>query len=138
MAGNGFSFTFNGTDLGESAYGLYADEVSAPILGTPRVDKQPLAGANGVVTQGGTFGEVTIKLMCKVVAPDTASVTTQLEAIKGVLEATAEGEKTLVLDQYPNRQYTARLTSGLGPDQALTGAMFPLTFLVPSGTWTPI
>jgi predicted phage tail component-like protein len=134
MAGNGSSFTYNGTDLGEDAYGLYVVGVSAPLFGKPRVDIRPLSQADGVVTQGSTFGAIEIRMECKVVAPDPANLNTQLEAIAGVLRATAEGEKTLIIDQWPARQYTARLISLFDPDQAIGGAEFSLTWIVPTGT----
>ncbi len=132
---NGFSFTYNGTDLGEAAYNLYVDRSSAPYFGKPRVDERPLAGETGSVTQGSTFESITLTLQCKVVAVSRAALITQLEAIKGVLEVTLQGEKVLVLDEYPGRQYTGRFTSAFNPDLAINGAEFTLTFLVPSGTW---
>lgn len=102
------SLTFNSVDLGGANYGFIVESNTLVQMPQPRVNRDPLAQADGGVAQGSTFAAKEGVVSGIVVATSFANLKTQRANIEAALAKGQEGAKTLTFDAFSGKQWTAR------------------------------
>jgi len=125
------SFSYDGIDLGGVTYGVTLTRATLPLLTDPRVDVQTLAGEDGAVSQGTTFGAMQVSLDCIVEGFGRDDLDVKLRNIRDLFVTCQSGEKRLELDHWPGRYWDVRLVSGIDPEMKLNYARFSLDFVAP-------
>ena len=136
MSAYRWSFSWDSIDFGGVNFNVHVSEPSWPGLPAPRNYRMKLAAASGSVSQGSTWDDLWIDMVCWIAAIDANARSVYVDNVETALMTTVEGEKPLVLGWRPNMEYSARLDSPFAGMLAITGMHFPLRFWVPSGTGT--
>jgi hypothetical protein len=124
------SFLWNAVDFSGNNYNVLLMDYRVPGLPKPRLNVQPLTGADGAVSQGSTFAAGELWLKCYTQAASLATMETQISNIVTAFQDTDSGEALLLLTPV-GKQWYARLSEGIEFQRFQNGAVFELTFFTP-------
>ena len=131
-----YYFVYDDVDFGVAPYNVSVLDFDVPILGEPRISTRRIAAATGVIARGFNRDSVVITLQCGCEFADVDNPDTTLDAIAAAL-STIE-QVSLTLSWEPWKSWTVLLQSGVSFERLAGGALFTLSFLVPSGTYEEV
>lgn len=132
------SFKWNGIYFGGDDYKCFLTTSVFPMLGKPRVNLMPLAGADGAVSQGSSVGELYFRFGCVIDADSEEEREACMWNVINQLAKTKDGEAAIIFDHMPTKSWQARLFDAVDGQLAITGVEFTLTFVAPNPAYSAV
>jgi hypothetical protein len=124
------SMYYNGTYMGSETYGVIVASSNFVVSSQPRTRRAEFGQKAGGARHGGYRAMLDLRINCRVIGTDWKDLKTKADAIVKLLDPT-DGDKTIVLDERNDRQWTGRLVSPILPPVLGCAAFdMPLTFAV--------
>ena len=127
------SIYYNGTYMGSETYGFVVASSNFSVISQPRTRRAEFGQKAGGARQGGYRSMLDLQINGRVIGTDWDDLKLKADAIAKLLDPLdpTDGDKTIVLDERNDRQWTGRLVSPILPPVLGCAAFdMPLTFAV--------
>lgn len=125
------SMTYNGVDLGGSNYRFVVEENRFLDPPQPRVNREPLAMADGEAVQGASFGARVGVVRGVVHATSYANLLVQRDNIEAALSVGQMGAKVVSFDSLSGKQFRARVLQTAWSNETPCTIDLAITLLAP-------